>query len=283
MATSSSSNTSPLSAPSDMDAFSVISYCSNKASTPQGPITIPCGDSVTQASNNPTGYLAFIVERAINLCETRRSMEEVILKRLERQEELCLDGIKNAKNSLTMTRRNAVDTVKRLKDASGGTIDITLPCLDGVESDIYGVEKKSPCLTPITVTPAPLVPPCPVEVPSPPVSIIASPRATLYTNSPELFDHRISSVDFMQEPPPPPLLPVVRPRDPTPTRSPSPSTAYFEHPIPAKLPAVDPPIPVKPPAIKPPINLNMNTQIRTPRQYDILIVYYGNIWLTNSC
>jgi hypothetical protein len=280
--TSSSPNTSPLSTLPDMDSFSVISYSSNKASIPEGPpISNPCGDSVTQASNNPTSYLAFIVEHTINLCETRRSMEDVILKGLERHENLCLDAIKSAKNSLTMTRRNAVDTVKRLKDASGGTIDITFPWLDGVESGAYGAEKKSPCPAPITVTPAPLVPACPVQVPPPPVPVIAVPKDTLDTNPPALkacATTVVSSAPRIRKPVSPLPPPVVHSPDPTPTGNLPPFAAFLCDLLqPAKLPAVDPPLPTKLPAINPPTSLNMNNQIHTPRQYDILIAYYGNI------
>jgi hypothetical protein len=231
MPTSSSPNISPLSTPSDLDAFSVISYCSDKdkAFTPEeSPITDLCGHSFTQAGNDPTSYLASIVEHGINLCETRRSLEEGILKGLERHERLYLDAIESSKNSLAMTRRNAADIVARFKGASGGIVSINLPWLDRVETGAYGSERQSHCPTPINF---PLVPAFPMDPPLPgPGPITGAPNSTLDTNSPALtmypttvVDHRVSSVPLIHRlssvplvhiplsPLPQPVVPSLKP------------------------------------------------------------------------
>ena len=187
-----------------MDAFSVISYCSGKASTPElPPITNLCSHSYTQASNNPTSYLALIVERGLNLCETRRSLEEGILKNLERREKLYLDAVESSKVSLAVTRRNALDIVTRFKGASGGIVTIALPWSDGVESEAYDSAGNSRFQTSI---PVPFLPPC-LMAPSLPAPITGAPDSTPDTNAPALtmnpttvVDHRVSSVPLVHDP-----------------------------------------------------------------------------------
>ena len=219
MPPSSSSNISPPSTPSDVDVFSVISYGPEEASTPEGPsITSLCGHSFTQFSNNPISYLAFIVERGINLCETRRSLEEGILKSLERNESHCLNAVESSKDQLAMMRRNAVDIAARLKGASGGIIGVTLPWLDGVESGAYDSEKKSRCPTPIS---APYAPRGPAMAPPPPESITGALNSTLHTNSPAftmcsqaVLDHWFPAVPPIHSPVSPALSIVSVPGPP---------------------------------------------------------------------
>ena len=176
MTTSPSPDISPPSTLSHMDSFSVI-----LASTPEGsPITSLGGHPFTQFSSNPISYLALIVERGINLCETRRSLEEGILKDLERREKFCLDTLESSRVQLAMTRRNAVDIAARLKAASGGIVSVTLPWLDGVESGAYDSEKKSRCPTPIAAPQVPIG----SMAPPPPESITGALYSTLDTFSP---------------------------------------------------------------------------------------------------
>ena len=167
-----------------MDAFSGISDLSDNASIPEGPsITSQISDSITQSSINPTGYLASIVQRGMSLCKARRSLEEDILRGLESREKQYLDVVEGATASLAMARRDAVDSVARLKDASGEIISITLPWLRGVERGVHGGEKNSPSLTPsplpITDILALLVTPCPTSIPLLPVPVVVSPILSL--------------------------------------------------------------------------------------------------------
>ena len=141
--TSSSPNPSLPPTPLDVDAFSVISDLSDKSPILEEPSdATPCDDSVTQVSTNPTAYLASLVEHSISLCEARRSLEEEILKSLETKEKSYLDAVESAKSSLAMTRRDAVDIVKRLKVASGDIISIILPWHNEAEQEVYDPEKK---------------------------------------------------------------------------------------------------------------------------------------------
>jgi len=182
--TSSFPNPSPLSTPLDMDAFSVISDFSDKASLPEEPSsTNPCDHYVTQISTNPTSYLASLVKQIISLSAARRSLEEEILKSLEKREKLYLDAVESAKISLEMTRRDAVDIVKRLKDASGDIINIILPWQHEVEKEAYDTEKKprSPTASPSTVFPAMPVSACPAHVPPP---VVLAPEPKLGTSLP---------------------------------------------------------------------------------------------------
>ena len=259
MTTSLSSDISAPSTPSDMDSFSVIS-----ASTPEGsPITGIGGHPSTQFSNNLISYLAFLVERGINLCETRRSLEEGILKGLERQEKFYLDAVESSKVQLAMTRRNAVDIAARLKGASGGVVSVTLPWLDGVETRVYDYEQKSHCPTPI---PAPHVPMGPVA-PPPPEPTNGALDSTLDTNSPALamysraeFDYWFPTVPLIRSPASPLPLPVVPSPKPIPTSSLPPFDA-------SAIPVISLPSPTNPPAIGQPISWDECEKVPLPRQY----------------
>ena len=179
--TSLSPDPSPLSTPLDMDAFSVISDLSDDPSIPEEPVARDqCDHPVTQASTNPTNYLASIVERGISVCEVRRSLQEEILESLEKREKLYMGAVESAKSSLAMKRREATDIVTRLKDASEGIIRIILPWQHGVEKEAYSTEKKSPDLTPspITVSPPMPIPACAAPVSSQPVPAIITPNPT---------------------------------------------------------------------------------------------------------
>jgi hypothetical protein len=165
-----------------MDALSVISGLSDKAPVSEEPSTTKqCDHSVTWGSTDPTSYLTSLVEQGISLCGARRSLEEEILKSLEKQEKLHLDAVESAKISLMMTRRDAVDIVTRLKVASGGIINIILPWQNEVEKERYEIEKKphNPTALPSPVIPAMPIPACPAHIPSPPVPTIVDTKSTL--------------------------------------------------------------------------------------------------------
>ena len=268
MTTSPLSDISSPSAPSDIDAFSVIS-----ASTPEGPpIKGLCGHPPTQSSNSPISHLAFLVERGINLCETRRSLEEGILKGLERHEKFCLDAVESSKGQLAMMRRNAVDIAARLKGASGGIVSVTLPWLDGVEIGAYDSEKKYRRPTPISVPHVPMGPMAPP--PSPPEPITSPLYSTLDTKSSALamcsraeFDYWFPAVPSIHSPGSPPPLSVVPSPNPIPTRSLSPFGA--------SIPAISLPSATTLPAIGRPISLGGGGKVPLPGQSDSI---YNMLW-----
>jgi hypothetical protein len=118
---------------------------------------------------------------------------------------------------------------------------------------MYGAGRGSlhPAPLPITVNPAPLVPVCPVLVPSPPVSAI-DPESTLTINSiaiapcsMSVVRDLISDAPLAHTPASPPLIPVHLAPKPTPSTSPP-------HPWYYTIPTVTPPIPADVPVVIPP-------------------------------
>ena len=243
--TSSFPNSSPPSTPLDMDACSVFSDLSDKPSIIKQPLNPDlCDLSDTQATTDPTNYLASIVKRAISLCEARRSLQEEILKSLEKRERLYLDAVESAKGSLAMTRREVMDIVTRLTDASGGIIGIIFPWQHGVEKEARSTEKKSPSPTPspITISPAMPVPACPAPVPPRPVPALTPTPLTLAPCSTTAVGHLISASPPVHKPIFPSPPPVVLAPKPTSATLPPP-TLTIKPSIPAKPPAVTLPRP----------------------------------------
>ena len=250
-----SPNPSPLSSLLDVDAFSVISDLSDKSPIPEEPSDATlCDDSVTHVSTNPTTYLTSLVEHGIGLCVARRALEEEVLKRLETKEKSYLVAVESAKNSLAMTRRDAVDIVKRLKVASGGIINIILPWHSEVEKEGYDPEKKpcTPTASSSTLIPAMLISACPEHVPVP---TIVAPRSILIPTSPTLVpcamnmvEHSIETAPLIHTSVSPSSLLVTPSPEPT-LRTSLPRTA-------CSTSTINPPVPATPPAVPPP-NPNM--------------------------
>ena len=245
--TSSSPNPSFPSTPLDADAFSVISDLSDKSPIPEEPSDVTlCDDSVTQVNTNPTAYLASLIEYGISLCEARRSLEEEVLKGLVTKEKSYLDAVESVKSSLTMTRQDAVDIVKRLKVASGGIINIILPWHNEVEKEGHDPEKKphAPTASPSTLIPPMPIPACPEHVPVP--NIVAQ-RSTLILTSPKsvpcsmnVVEHSIETAPLVQTSVSPSSLLVPLAPEPT-LRTSLPCTA-------CSTSTINPPVPARPPS-----------------------------------
>jgi hypothetical protein len=78
-------------------------------------------------------FMNSLVQRYADLCHERRTLQEGIKEKLERKERIAAEKLVCARITLDTTRRNAVEIVAALMEASGGDTHIRLPHAD--ESD----------------------------------------------------------------------------------------------------------------------------------------------------
>jgi len=111
----------------DSDDFSVVSNPQKEALDPsceKRSILNPAGHSEDYSSDD---FLTLLVQRYIDTCYERRTIQEEVENRLERQERLAVEKLTCAKIALEATRQKAVEIVAALNEASGGDSMVNLP------------------------------------------------------------------------------------------------------------------------------------------------------------
>jgi len=124
-------------------------------------------------------FLTFLVQQYADLCHDRRALQGEIAEKLERRERMALERLACASIALDTTRRNAVEIIAALMEASGGDTQIRAP-----RSHLHKAEARSDLVSekesryPATVpTPPAFLPPSKSFVTtsgSPPVPLLAS-------------------------------------------------------------------------------------------------------------
>jgi len=111
----------------DSDDFSVVSNPQKEAPDPsceKQSIPNPSSHSEDHSSDD---VLTLLVQRYIDICYERRTIQEEVENRLERKERVAVEKLTCAKIALEATRQKAVEIVAALNEASGGDSMVNLP------------------------------------------------------------------------------------------------------------------------------------------------------------
>jgi len=111
----------------DSDDFSLVSNPQKETPGPncdKGSISNPPGHSEDHSSDD---FLTILVQRYIDICYERRTIQEEVENRLERKERVAVEKLTCAKIALESTRQKAVEIVAALNEASGGDSMVNLP------------------------------------------------------------------------------------------------------------------------------------------------------------
>ena len=161
----------------DSDDFSVVSNPQKEApdlSCDQGSVPNPPGHSDDHSSDD---FLTILVQRYIDICYERRTIQEEVENRLERKERVAVEKLTCAKIVLESTRQKAVEIVAALNEASGGDSVVNLPAgiLGSIDAKAINPGADAPCASvlvsgPVKVhehaTPTPPLKETPLPAPS---------------------------------------------------------------------------------------------------------------------
>jgi len=212
----------------DSDGFSVVSHLPQGAASKgitQESSPSPSGHLEDNSSNK---FLTILVQRYIDICHERRTLQEEIEYGLDRKERVAAERLRCARIILETTRQEAVDIVAALNEASGGDTkinpsagivgSINSKSISSVADSAY-VSGSGPTGTPPTVPRVPVLDPVKARepaTPTPPLKETRLPPSTIV--SAELDAIRSEGVEHLS---PSTVRHIPAPGLPTPTPLPT--------------------------------------------------------------
>ena len=151
---------SPLSAPSDLDSFSVISDIDVDGSqTPRLPdeVEVLTSPKVPDCLTNASDRLTSLVQRYHALCHTISTLRDGINKQAEAMNATALEKFEHTKMRLAASRGKAQEIVEGMKKANDGNVYVRLPWVDdGLVLPVHRNSTNISEMGPHSVTSSPI-------------------------------------------------------------------------------------------------------------------------------